>query len=564
MLKHFTELFLSLPYGTKKKVIHAHILMVTQTIVEVLSITLFYNLISWLLTGKKNLSFLDFLPLNSTALFYQYHVLLTVVTIILSIVVSVVAIKTYSIVASQVGIEIGNLIFNKILKSDFIELQKHSPETLKKEVALESMRASNLVFLPLFRLISKGILLVGYFLTLCQISLVLSVLSLILGTLVYLCVFIFIQKALRHNDGVIQKSLENRFQVLGDGVGASRTIKMFNLDEELLTKFRILGRKYSDSFGSNQAASEYPKYFIEGIIFITVIIGFLAFDIPKLKGESAAVLLTFGAVFMKALPSAQQVFRSLAVMRGNASALSSVVSSMQGLPSAIDRNTGTIAASINKELVKLVFKNINFKIKEGLCLSNLCFEVDSKKPVYLTGPSGSGKTTLFDLVSSLLVPDSGEAIALLGTQEIRLNQYTVSYAPQEHYMFDRGLEHNIHLKNSDAEVDVWRLKKAIVIFGLAEVFRKRASEKSRLLSGGEKQRIILARAWYKRSYILLFDEPFSALDKATEELITRRLLRHLEGRLLMVITHSEILADSFTQMSLSHGKLSISKNSEVK
>ena len=115
----------------------------------------------------------------------------------------------------------------------------------------------------------------------------------------------------------------------------------------------------------------------------------------------------------------------------------------------------------------------------------------------------------------------------------------ISYMGQDTFVLNDTLEKNISLEFSDNEVDFLRLNSLIKDLGLTKIFdREQIFENTQNLSGGEKQRIGFARAVYKNSPILLFDEPTNNLDEENEDIILNKI-RLLKGKkTIIIVTHN--------------------------
>jgi thiamine transport system ATP-binding protein len=156
----------------------------------------------------------------------------------------------------------------------------------------------------------------------------------------------------------------------------------------------------------------------------------------------------------------------------------------------------------------------------------------------VSGPSGSGKSTLLDLIAGFLVPMSG-TLTLDGRDLLPLppEQRPVSLLLQSESLFEHlTAERNVALGLSPRAPEAGaRIANALDEVGLHDMGKRRAST----LSGGEKQRVALARTLLRNRKILLLDEPFSALDDETRKAI-RALVRELtrrEGWITLLVSH---------------------------
>lgn len=175
---------------------------------------------------------------------------------------------------------------------------------------------------------------------------------------------------------------------------------------------------------------------------------------------------------------------------------------------------------------------------DGVAVHNpVQLKLQAGEKLALIGANGTGKSTL---IQSLLGEIDGflGSLTINGTdiRKVDLDSYwkRVAYVPQEVVLFEESLRENILL---DAPYDEARYRKWVEILGLQHLEEQKVvSEDQGNLSGGEKQKILLARALYRESDVLILDEPLSALDAATAERVLQVCL-HEDPRMLVMIVH---------------------------
>lgn len=185
---------------------------------------------------------------------------------------------------------------------------------------------------------------------------------------------------------------------------------------------------------------------------------------------------------------------------------------------------------------------------------SLCIAPGQK--IAVIGRTGSGKSTLaqlllrnYDIQTGSLTID-GVAVSDYDLQHLRRQ---IAYAPQEAFLFSDTVYNNIRFGRDDATgADV---REAARIAGLekdiatlAQGYETMIGERGVMLSGGQKQRMVLARALLRNSRLLILDEPLSAVDTQTEQLIMHNLQSYLQGKTMIMITHRIFTAFSFDQI----------------
>lgn len=213
----------------------------------------------------------------------------------------------------------------------------------------------------------------------------------------------------------------------------------------------------------------------------------------------------------------------------------------------------------------LQFDNVEFGYEAGrTILHGLSFEVEAGQHVAIVGPSGAGKSTIGRLLFRFYDPSSGR-ILIDGQDIAEVTQASlrdaIGIVPQDSVLFNDTIGYNIAYGRhdaSDAQVEAAAHAAAIMplIARLPEGFATEVGERGLKLSGGEKQRVAIARTLVKDPPILLLDEATSALDSRTEQDILRTLHRVSEHRTTLAIAHRlSTIADADRILVLDQGRL---------
>lgn len=186
------------------------------------------------------------------------------------------------------------------------------------------------------------------------------------------------------------------------------------------------------------------------------------------------------------------------------------------------------------------------KSEEGrLLINEVHFAVDGYKKIGIVGTTGAGKSTLIDIISGFSIPTDGEikvdGVAIPHFVE-KDWQEQITYIPQHPYIFSGTVADNIRFYEPDASDE--RVQEAAEQAGVTELidrlpnrYNEKIGQGGRSLSGGEEQRIALARSLLQKRPIMLFDEPTAHLDIETEHEIKKIMLPLLENKLVFFATH---------------------------
>lgn len=200
---------------------------------------------------------------------------------------------------------------------------------------------------------------------------------------------------------------------------------------------------------------------------------------------------------------------------------------------------------VNPDWEKVEFSDVSFKYKEKWVLKNFSLTINRGDKIGLVGKSGCGKSTLSKLLLGLYIPQQGnikiDGVELMKYKQSSINK-TISIVLQDSEMFNLPLAANISI-SSDKPSDE-SLKRAVEIANIQPLIDKLPSglktligEKGYKVSGGERQRLGIARAVYSNPDLLILDEATSHLDSKTEQVIQNNLERQLKDKTLLIIAH---------------------------
>lgn len=194
---------------------------------------------------------------------------------------------------------------------------------------------------------------------------------------------------------------------------------------------------------------------------------------------------------------------------------------------------------------KLEFENVEFAYEDKKILKNLSFKIESGKSIALVGPSGAGKSTLVNLIPRLYDVTGGKiCIDGVDIRNIDLDflRRQVGVVTQDTYLFQGTIKENLLYAKPDATEEELEIacKKANIhnfIKSLEHGYDSLVGNRGLKLSGGEKQRISIARVLLKNPAILIFDEATSALDSISEQLIQEAMDNLMKSRTTILIAH---------------------------
>lgn len=192
------------------------------------------------------------------------------------------------------------------------------------------------------------------------------------------------------------------------------------------------------------------------------------------------------------------------------------------------------------------FKNVCFKYGKSSLFNNISFVIKKNSYNLITGDNGSGKSTLLDLIIRLIDPTNGEILidgVNIKNFDKKIYQSIFSYLSQEAYLIDGTIEENILLgsgleNNQEKEKLIYKVLEAadgLFVYQLERGLQSNVGEGGSFLSGGERQKICIARALLRGSKVIIFDESTSGLDQ-----ISKKNFSSLIKKLALVVTILEV------------------------
>ena len=204
---------------------------------------------------------------------------------------------------------------------------------------------------------------------------------------------------------------------------------------------------------------------------------------------------------------------------------------------------------------QIKFSNVSFKYpnKKNLILNNINLSFKNDDKIGIIGETGSGKTTLINILTGLLEPIKGTIKIDKSNFYDQINKWQniVSYVPQNFLTLDENLKQNITL--GTARSNNKRINKIIQILDLKKImkrFRKEGAigERGAKLSGGQNQRVGIARALYRNSKVLIFDESLNSIDVNLRDKIISKIFKLYEKKLIILVSHQKDSLKKFSKI----------------
>jgi len=342
---------------------------------------------------------------------------------------------------------------------------------------------------------------------------------------------------------------------LMQGLGAIKDVKIFQKEEYFLKKFIPHQSLVTDYNRKHTTALYLPRLFFEIIIVISlVILIFILMESNSNNINTIPILGLFTISAFRMLPSITRIQSNFQSIRYNIASIDNIYSELKKLEETylkIKQEKNEInedeTSNFKSKNYVIKLKNISFSYGNKKILKNINFEINSGKSIGIIGKSGSGKSTLIDLIMGLHPIEKNRIF--FNNIDVSLYKYSwrsiIGYVPQQIFITDDSIKNNIAFGVDEKLINENKIEKILKKVDLLEFVQSlkdgintNIGERGSKISGGQLQRIGIARALYKDPKILIFDESTSSLDIPTEKEILNSIYNNLSGdTTLILVSH---------------------------
>jgi len=373
-------------------------------------------------------------------------------------------------------------------------------------------------------LVTEILILIGISIVLLYISPV-STAIIITFTLIIFLIYIFFTKkkilTMGKNDQVLFSKLLKETQ---QGYGNFKEILIYQLKDTFAYQYTNILVDYCRNNRILSIYQQFPRVLFEqiGIFLIIGISIFIFFHEPE-KTKAISIIGLYAYAFFRLLPSINKLavnIQLIIFIKPSVDIINAEFESEKEKDLKIDINE---PIDFKEEIT---IENVSFATEfNNKILENINLKIKKNSKIGIIGQTGSGKSTLLNIIMGLLEPTSGtvKIDKKLLINSSNLWKKKISFVSQSTYLLDESIINNITFNQSENLIDKKKLYEAIKIANLDEFIEKSqfklktiVGEGGSKISGGELQRICIARAIYRESEVLIFDEFTSALDEKTE------------------------------------------------
>ena len=450
-------------------------------------------------------------------------------------------------------IKIGSRLIRNFLYEGYEEhLKKKSSEILNNNITQLNVLTKTIILIN--RLINEIIILIGLVIVLIFINY--KIFLFVTGILItFSSLIYFLMRNSHFRWGIRRFKMErNIFSTLLNSFSAFKDIFIFQKQNFFISYYIQQEKKLGKSIKLGEFFRQINKNMLEMLaIFIFFCLSYYLIKSEFQKSEILFYLGSYVVVVGRLFPSANRILSSIQSLQFNKITIDTILQNFKNVNLNINFDANN---KVNIFKDDIIFKNVNFGFEENKDLiRNLNLRIKKQSIFGLFGKTGSGKSTILDLIIGLYEPNTGEI--LVDKKKINLIKQSwlknIAYVGQNNFIFDNSIISNITYQFSDNNESTYSkyLFDKSLEYSCSKDFidkenfnsvNKNIGEKGNQLSGGQLQRIGIARAIYSDRPILIFDEISSALDRDTERKIFENLLKlKNEGKTIIISSHSKSL-----------------------
>tara|TARA_Y100000816_G_scaffold292631_1_gene289358 strand:- start:17112 stop:18839 length:1728 start_codon:yes stop_codon:yes gene_type:complete len=346
--------------------------------------------------------------------------------------------------------------------------------------------------------------------------------------------------------------LENdkkKIKIIIESLKLIKIVSIKNLEEFILKRYEKADYKTVKSSVFNSVILNSIRFILE-ILMLIVFLALIFFaSINNYNINDLFTYLIFLSIFfVRILPSVNKFLVLLNNYNYYGKSLDNIYNDIQkfGFNKKNSQNKIFLKNNDFRETIKL--NNASFAFENNKVFEKINLEIKKNKITVISGGNGAGKSTLINILLGLLPLKSGEYS--IDNKKISISDFNLSrligYMPQEINLIDDNIENNIALGKKKDEIDKNSIFEIAKFLKFDDFLNDRLNDKNFMvgenginLSGGQKQKIVLARTFYGNPEIIILDEPTSALDEENTELFFKIIENLKDTKTFIIITHDQ-------------------------
>ena len=554
MLADLKKLFKILPGYLRLKFYLLFIFTFFGAILEVFSIGAIFPVLSAIINKKTSFIFLNYkieVPYMDVVVQSNSFILPMIILLAIFFLKNffLVFLNYYSAdFLFKVNVYFSNFLYKNYLQKDYSFHLKRNPSVLINSVINETGMLTNKFMHGISIVVLELIFLFGIVAFFIVIEPVSTIYLVSILTMIAFLYFILLNKKLLNwgKNRMTESAL--KLKNVSQGLNGIKEVKIYSRENTFLEKFYTHAFNEANLNKKMNILFQLPRIGLE-LLFIIFFSFFMVFQITSISDIASYFpqLVLIGAAAFRIMPSINKISTKFQLIKYSYPVVNRILLLLKDdeikVSFSENKNNTEITFNENFRINKLFFK---YEAKNRKIFENTDMLINKGECVGFVGESGVGKSTLVDLICGLLKPSSGEILSDGKNlhENIKSWQKLIGYVPQNVYLTDDTIKENIIFGAKKNKFNEEKLSEAIKSAQLSELIRSlengletEVGERGIRLSGGQIQRIGIARALYHNPKILIFDESTSFLDEENEKNILTDIVKLKKEKTLILISH---------------------------
>ena len=556
MIKITTQLFSLLTPNQRKRFYLLQFLVILMAFMEIIgvaSIIPFMALVGDMTQLQQETFYAQVYQASGIESESEFVVILgigVVVTLFVSGTISLFTTWRLCMFGTQLGTELSTRLYTHYIKQNWLFHASVNSAKLTKKIVNETNRVSGGIILPLMQMNARVVFTLFMVISIFIYDPRVAIVGLSVFAIVYLILFKIVKRSLERNGKAISQIFSKRYRLNNEGFGGIKDLLLLGRGDNFIESFNQTSKSLAHSQGTINALAQVPRYFIELVAFGSMMTITL-YLISSYDGNLGMILPTLSLYTLaafKLLPAIQNIYANVAAIKGNIAAFESIHDDLiwSSKPKALIQESKQSFLRVKHQIS---LNNITFTYpdKTKSTLQKINMSILANSVIGIVGPSGSGKSTLINILLGLIEPQQGEMKidnTILNYKNRRSWQNTIGFVAQDIFLSDRSIAENVAFGISKNEINLDKVKKALELSHLTELLQSLeqgiytpVGERGVKLSGGQSQRIGIARALYHEAEILVFDEATSSLDGISERRVMDAIHEFGGQKTIIMIAH---------------------------
>ena len=469
------------------------------------------------------------------------------ILLIFSLLVKAISIYMQQLFVQMCEYNIGKRLFDGYLNQPYSWfLNRHSTD-LSKSILSEVSLVITSAIQPIINIIAQGALSIFLLILLIFVNPKLTILVFLILGIAYLIIYMSFRGLLARIGKERFALNRKRFNSLSDAFGSIKEVKIRNIENKYISSFAKIAKKLARHLTSVVVVGQIPRFALEAIAFGGMIL-IILFLIGQNKNfnDTLPLLTLYTLAGYRLLPAIQNIYSSFTQLRFAKPAINELYDDLKLVKlNSIPENQKIMNFNKNIQLSNIYY---NYPGSSKKILNNISINIPKNKTIGVIGPTGSGKTTIIDIIIGLLEVKEGTLRVddeIINSKNFKSWQKNIGYVSQFIYLIDETIEANIAFGEDYEDIDIKKVEQVskiaqihdFIINELPLKYKTKVGERGIKLSGGQIQRIGIARALYKKPKLLVLDEATSALDSLTEQMLMDKIYEYQLNTTIILIAH---------------------------